>query len=178
MCVQVVDDKGQEHEVLLRSFTHGQETMYLLDRLASLLHSVRAQAGDMLMLTRDETGPVVTSPAPGPLDSAAHGWFANLVNTLQTAQVKEFRLGQMVIFIDSHCVPRSSHQYHGSSPLPVVVRTRSDCLYALGFQHQCSAARRCTSAVCQQPSKGKVLVMMHYPVCSHSSLSWVLNWVN
>ena len=55
----MVDDKGREHEVLLRSFIHGQETMYLLDRLASLLHSVNAQAGDMLMLTRDETGPVV-----------------------------------------------------------------------------------------------------------------------
>jgi len=40
---------------------HGQETMYLLDRLADLLHSVNAQAGDMLMLTRDETGPVVIS---------------------------------------------------------------------------------------------------------------------
>ncbi len=58
-CLQVVDDKGSEHKVLLRSFVHGQETMYLLDRLADLLHSVNAQAGDMLMLTRDETGPVV-----------------------------------------------------------------------------------------------------------------------
>ncbi|KAL0032345.1 hypothetical protein WJX79_006173 [Trebouxia sp. C0005] len=55
---KVIDDKGREHEVLLRSFVHGQETMYLLDRLADLLHSVDAQAGDMLMLTRDETGPV------------------------------------------------------------------------------------------------------------------------
>ncbi|KAL0034314.1 hypothetical protein WJX77_008756 [Trebouxia sp. C0004] len=55
---KVIDDKGREHEVLLRSFVHGQETMYLLDRLADLLHSVNAQAGDMLMLTRDETGPV------------------------------------------------------------------------------------------------------------------------
>ncbi len=55
----MVDDKGREHEVLLRSFVHGQETMYLLDRLADLLHTVNAQAGDMLMLTRDETGPVV-----------------------------------------------------------------------------------------------------------------------
>ena len=62
-CLQVVDDKGREHEVLLRSFVHGQETMYLLDRLADLLHSVNAQAGDMLMLTRDETGPVVI-PSP------------------------------------------------------------------------------------------------------------------
>jgi len=43
---------------------HGQETMYLLDRLADLLHSVNAQAGDMLMLTRDETGPVVISSSP------------------------------------------------------------------------------------------------------------------
>lgn len=59
--LQVIDDKGREHEVLLRSFVHGQETMYLLDRLADLLHSVDAQAGDMLMLTRDETGPVVLS---------------------------------------------------------------------------------------------------------------------
>ena len=42
---------------------HGQETMYLLDRLADLLHSANAEAGDMLMLTRDETGPVVFSPS-------------------------------------------------------------------------------------------------------------------
>ena len=62
--VQVVDDRGQEHEVLLRSFIHGQETLYLLDRLADLLHSVNAQAGDMLMLTRDETGPVVGPRTP------------------------------------------------------------------------------------------------------------------
>ncbi|KAL0049880.1 hypothetical protein WJX82_011620 [Trebouxia sp. C0006] len=55
---KVVDDTGREHKVLLRSFVHGQESMYLLDRLAELLHSVNAQAGDMLMLTRDETGPV------------------------------------------------------------------------------------------------------------------------
>lgn len=58
---QVVDDMGKEHEVLLRSFLHEQETMYLLDRLASLLQAVNAQAGDMLMLTREETGPVVWS---------------------------------------------------------------------------------------------------------------------
>lgn len=76
----MVDDKGREHEVLLRSFVHGQETMYLLDRLADLLHSVNAQAGDMLMLTRDETGPVVipsslacTIPKPlGCCHAAAH----------------------------------------------------------------------------------------------------------
>jgi len=63
-CLQVVDDTGREHEVLLRSFVHGQESMYLLDRLAELLHSVNAQAGDMLMLTRDETGPVVIPSSP------------------------------------------------------------------------------------------------------------------
>ena len=42
---------------------HGQETMYLLDRLADLMHSANAEAGDMLMLTRDETGPVVIPPS-------------------------------------------------------------------------------------------------------------------
>lgn len=57
---QVVDEGGKEHEVLLRSFVHGhQETMYLLDRLATLLHAANAQPGDMLMLSRDENGPVV-----------------------------------------------------------------------------------------------------------------------
>ncbi|KAL3157100.1 hypothetical protein ABBQ38_001346 [Trebouxia sp. C0009 RCD-2024] len=56
---KVVDDKGKQHEVLLRSFVHGHgETMYLLDRLAPLLHSANAQPGDMLMLSRDEDGPV------------------------------------------------------------------------------------------------------------------------
>ena len=60
MGVQVVDDRGSEHEVLLRSFVHGHgETMYLLDRLAALLCRANAQAGDMLMLSRDEDGPVV-----------------------------------------------------------------------------------------------------------------------
>ena len=54
------DDAGKEHEVLLRSFVHGhQETIYLLDRLAALLHTANAQPGDMLMLSRDENGPVV-----------------------------------------------------------------------------------------------------------------------
>lgn len=58
--VQVVDDEGTQHEVLLRSFVHGHgETMYLLDRLATLLSSADAQPGDMLMLSRDENGPVV-----------------------------------------------------------------------------------------------------------------------
>lgn len=58
--VQVMDDKGKEHEVLLRSFVHGHgDTMYLLDRLATLLHAANAQPGDMLMLSRDENGPVV-----------------------------------------------------------------------------------------------------------------------
>ena len=58
--LQVVDDKGSEHEVLLRSFVHGHgDTMYLLDRLATLLQSVDAQPGDMLMLSREENGPVV-----------------------------------------------------------------------------------------------------------------------
>ena len=58
--VQVVDDKGDEHEVLLRSFVHGhEETIYLLDRLATLLLAANAQPGDMLMLSRDEHGPVV-----------------------------------------------------------------------------------------------------------------------
>lgn len=57
---QVVDEGGKEHEVLLRSFVHGhQETMYLLDRLATLLQAANAQPGDMLMLSRDENGPVV-----------------------------------------------------------------------------------------------------------------------
>ena len=61
MCVQVIDDGGSEHEVLLRSFQgNGQETMYLLDRLAPVLEQAQAQAGDMLMLTRDEGGPVVS----------------------------------------------------------------------------------------------------------------------
>ena len=56
----MVDDKGKEHEVLLRSFVHGHgETMYLLDRLATLLHAANAQPGDMLMLSRDENGPLV-----------------------------------------------------------------------------------------------------------------------
>ena len=61
MCVQVVDDGSSEHEVLLRSLQgNGQETMYLLDRLAPVLEQAQAQAGDMLMLTRDEGGPVVS----------------------------------------------------------------------------------------------------------------------
>lgn len=66
--VQVVDDKGKEHEVLLRSFVHGhEETMYLLDRLATLLLAANAQPGDMLMLSRDEHGPVVNlSPLSQP----------------------------------------------------------------------------------------------------------------
>lgn len=63
--LQVVDDNGSEHEVLLRSFLHGHgETMYLLDRLATLLHTVNAQPGDMLMLSRDENGPVVCPYPP------------------------------------------------------------------------------------------------------------------
>ena len=61
LCVQVVDDGGNEHEVLLRSFVGaGQETMYLLDRLGPVLEQAGAQAGDMLMLTRDEGCPVVS----------------------------------------------------------------------------------------------------------------------
>lgn len=64
--IQVVDDKGKEHEVLLRSFVHGHggDTMYLLDRLATLLHAANAQPGDMLMLSRDENGPVVNLRLP------------------------------------------------------------------------------------------------------------------
>lgn len=71
--VQVVDDKGKQHQVLLRSFVHGHgETMYLLDRLAPLLRSANAQPGDMLMLSRDEDGPVVNpaSPRPSPYQPA------------------------------------------------------------------------------------------------------------
>ena len=57
---QVVDDEGQQHEVLLRNCVHGQEGMYLLDRLGPVLQRARARGGDMLMLSRQQHGPVVS----------------------------------------------------------------------------------------------------------------------
>lgn len=57
--MQVVDDYGEEHEVLLRNCMHGQETMYLLDRLGPVLDRAGAHGGDMLMLSRQQNCPVV-----------------------------------------------------------------------------------------------------------------------
>ena len=58
--LQVMDDSGQQHEVLLRNCMHGQETMYLLDRLGPILEQARARGGDMLMLSRQQNSPVVS----------------------------------------------------------------------------------------------------------------------
>ena len=56
----MVDDLGQQHEVLLRNCMHGQETMYLLDRLGPVLEQAQARGGDMLMLSRQQNSPVVS----------------------------------------------------------------------------------------------------------------------
>ena len=55
-----MDDSGQQHEVLLRNCMHGQEPMYLLDRLGPVLEQARARGGDMLMLSRQQNSPVVS----------------------------------------------------------------------------------------------------------------------